>query len=179
MARGTIETSSSKKKSGSGGENLTAGKKRVVIAATTALVLSLGFVGWYIYTSDPGSQEIEATPLQTSLLSIANMTQSGATVKVKPIGEANAPSGFKGDGTPVKDPMQVDLEPQQGDQFVFSDPTALATDAPIEIEIEANVGGTPMKAVFTFPRKQRVYVNLYEAGGGPVIFEPGPGVTMK
>ena len=178
MARGTIETPSSNKKNASGGENLTAGRKRVVIAATTALVLSLGFVGWYIYNSDPGYQEIEGIPPETSLLSISNMTQSGATVKVKPIGEATAPGGFKGDGTAPKDPLEVELEPQQGDQFVFSDGTALATDAPIEIEIEANVGGTPLKAVFTFPRKQRVYVNLYEAGG-PVIFEPGPGVTMK
>lgn len=178
MARSTIESSKTTTSDSGGGSRLSGNRKAVLIAAVSALVLSLGFVGWYLATSEPEYQEVKGAPPETSLLSIANMTNSGATVKVKVIGEATPPTGFKGDGSEVKNPLEVDLEPQQGDQFVFSDATALETDAPIELEIEANVGGTSLKATFTFPRKKRVYVNLYEAGG-PITFDAGPNVTMK
>lgn len=180
MARNNFETSNSSKRSAAadGGSSLSPGKKKVAIAAAVALISSLGFVGWYVMTSDSGYQEIAAAPPETSLLSITNTTNSEATVKIISTAEATAPIGFKGDGGAVKNPLQVELEAQQGDQFVFSDSALRATDTPIEIEIEANVGGTTLKATFMFARKARVYINLYDAAG-PVTFDAGPGVTMK
>ena len=38
--------------------------------------------------------------------------------------------------------------------------------------------GNPIVATYTFKRKTRVYVNVYDAGGSPVL-DPGPGVTAK
>lgn len=180
MARTTIETSAPKKRSGDPGLNqLPPGKKRLAIAATAVLVCSLGVVGWYIATSEPAYQEVPgAPPPETTLLTITNTTQSAASVKVTVLGEATPPAGFKGEGGPVKNPMQIDLEPQQYDQFVFSDSTLLETDAPVEVEIEANVGGTVLKGTFTASRKKRSFINLYDATGA-VSFDLGPGVTAK
>ena len=150
-------------------------KKTKLIAASALIVVCGGFMLWWATRQGNEYETVApAPPPETSLLSITNTTGQMVTVKVKAAAEANAPAGFKNNSGK----SEATLEPQQMDQFVFGDGAMPFGEGQVEVEVEATVAGNPIVATYTFKRKTRVYVNVYDAGGSPVL-DPGPGVTAK
>jgi hypothetical protein len=156
---------------------MSSSKKIKLIAASSLIALCGGFMIWWA-TQQGGDYETvaPAPPPEASLLSITNTTTQSVTVKVKAAAEANPPAGFK--NSVGKGPMETTLEAQQSDQFVFSDGAMPFGEGLVEVELEVTVAGNPIVGTYTFKRKTRVYVNVYDAGGSPVL-DPGPGVTAK